>query len=297
MQLGLQGKRVVIVGASKGLGKVTAQAFLAEGALVAGVARNADILRAAIEDLEGEGRQVRGFAADFTDARTVQDVVVEATSWMGGLDVLVNCAGLNYVRQQSVLDITDEMWQAAFDVCLMATVRACRAAIPEMLRDGGGSIVNISALSSRWHRPYCAQYGALQLAKENYSRNIAKEFAKQGIRSNVVNAGMMRSEKIYELMAHALHSGGAGDEVTQTNVTAVTTEDLARQNQIKASLDLAAGEQALLRLRENGAMFWTDRFADSQEVADVILFLASDRTGYVNGAVWTVDGGGAYGPP
>jgi 3-oxoacyl-[acyl-carrier protein] reductase len=297
VELDLTGKRVLIVGASKGLGKVTAAAFLAEGAIVCGVARNAEILDATVRDLQGGGRQIRGFAADFTDATTVEEIVHEATSWLGGLDILVNCAGLNYVRQASVLDITDEMWQAAFDVCVMATVRACRAAIPEMLRDEGGSIINISALSSRWHRPYCAQYGAMQLAKENYSRNVAKEFATQGIRSNVVNAGMMRSEKIYELMAHALASGGSGDDVTQTNITAVTSEDLARQEQIKASLDLAAGEKALLRLRENGAMFWNDRFADSQEVTDIILFLASERASYVNGAIWTVDGGGAYGPP
>jgi 3-oxoacyl-[acyl-carrier protein] reductase len=297
MELGLTGKRVLIVGASKGLGKVTAAAFLAEGALVSAVARNVEILDAAVQELRGEGRQVRGFAADFTEAATVQKVVHEASSWMGGLDVLVNCAGLNYVRQASILDITDEMWQAAFDVCVMATVRACRAAIPEMLRGSGGAIINISALSSRWHRPYCAQYGAMQLAKENYSRNVAKEFATQGIRSNVVNAGMMRSEKVYELMAHALQSAGVGDDVTQTNITAVTSEDLARQEQIKASMDLAAGEKALLRLRENGAMFWNDRFADSQEVTDIILLLASERASYVNGAIWTVDGGGAYGPP
>ncbi len=288
---------MLVVGASKGLGRVTSAAFLAEGAKVAGVARNAEMLEATVAELGGDAAGVRAFAADFTDTERVRDVVHGAADWLGGLDVLVNCAGLNYVRQDSILDLTDDMWRAAFEVCVMATVRASTAAIPIMRAGGGGSIVNISALSSRWHRPYCAQYGAMQLAKENYSRNLAKEFATKGVRVNVVNAGMMRSEKIYELMAHALESGGAGDDVTQTNITASTSADLARQREIKATLDLRAGEQALLRLRENGAMFWTDRFADSQEVADVVLFLSSDRAAYVNGAVWAVDGGAAYGPP
>src|SRR5690348_7802825 len=141
MNLGLDGKRVLVVGASKGLGRVTSAAFLGEGAKVAGVARNAEMLEATAADLGGEKAGMRAFPADFTDAVRVKQAVSEAAEWLGGLDVLVNCAGLNYVRQESILDITDEMWRAAFEVCVMATIRASTAAIPLMLRDGAGSII------------------------------------------------------------------------------------------------------------------------------------------------------------
>jgi NAD(P)-dependent dehydrogenase (short-subunit alcohol dehydrogenase family) len=297
MQLNLSGKRALVVGASKGLGKVTARALIDEGAVVSCVARNPEILAETVTEIAGSSDSARAFPADFTSAAAVAAVVKQAADWMSGVDILVNCAGLNYVRQASILDITDDTWQAAFDVCVLATVRASTAAVPIMLAGGGGSIINISALSARWHRPYCAQYGAMQLAKENYSRCLAKEMATKGIRVNVVNAGMMRSEKVYELMAHALESEGMGDDITDTNITAQTPQDLKRQVAIKENIDLRRAEQALLKLREGGAMFWSDRFANSEEVADVILYLASDRAAFVNGAIWMVDGGGSYGPP
>jgi NAD(P)-dependent dehydrogenase (short-subunit alcohol dehydrogenase family) len=297
MQLNLSGKRALVVGASKGLGKVAAKALVDEGATVSCVARNPQMLDDAVAEIAQSPDSARAFPADFTSAAAVASVVRQAADWMSGLDILVNCAGLNYVRQTSILDITDDMWQAAFDVCVMATIRASTAAVPIMLAGGGGSIVNISALSARWHRPYCAQYGAMQLAKENYSRCLAKEMATKGIRVNVVNAGMMRSEKVYELMAHALVSDGMGDAVTETNITAETPQDLRRQVDIKENIDLRRAEQALIKLREGGAMFWNDRFAASEEVADVILYLASDRAAFVNGAIWMIDGGGSYGPP
>jgi NAD(P)-dependent dehydrogenase (short-subunit alcohol dehydrogenase family) len=88
-----------------------------------------------------------------------------------------------------------------------------------------------------------------------------------------------------------------GDDITDTNITAQTPQDLKRQVAIKENIDLRRAEQALLKLREGGAMFWSDRFANSDEVADVILYLASDRAAFVNGAIWMVDGGGSYGPP
>lgn len=182
MDLGLGGKRVVVTGGSKGIGRATALAFAEEGASVAICARRPEPLEAAAKEIESRG--VSAFAApcDVADADALGGFLDAARDALGGVDVLVNNA--------SGFGVTDDEagWKAGFDVDMMAAVRATWKVVPWMAEAGGGSVIHISSTSGLEAGSPPA-YAAAKAALMSHSKTLAINLAPKNIRVNCIAPG------------------------------------------------------------------------------------------------------------
>jgi NAD(P)-dependent dehydrogenase (short-subunit alcohol dehydrogenase family) len=204
------------------------------------------------------GRRVRAVAVDLAEPDGPERLVAEAGE---RVDVLVNNVGAAVPRVGGFLEITDEQWATSLTLNLLAAVRTTRAAIPRMPNDGTAAIVTVCSVNAVLPDPavldYCAAKGALL----NFSKSLSKELGPRGIRVNTVSPGPV---------ATALWLGSDG--VAQT---------VARASGQSAD-DVAAGA---------AAQSVTGRFTRPDEVADLVVLLASERTANVTGADFTIDGG------
>ncbi|MBS1843834.1 MAG: SDR family oxidoreductase [Actinobacteria bacterium] len=193
----MRGKRVLVTGASSGVGEATARAFAAEGASVALLARRADRLEAIGEEL---GDDAHGFPVDVSDADAVATAVAAANEALGGLDVAVNAAGI--AHEASLKDIAPADWRQMIDVNLSGTFYVAREAALLMLAAGDGSIVNIgSDLASMGHAGF-AHYGAAKAGVVGLTKNLAAELAPT-VRVNVVCPGPIDTPMMEAELAHA----------------------------------------------------------------------------------------------
>ena len=183
MQISFKGKRVIVAGGSRGIGRSIALAFAADGADVAICARGAEGLKTAEAELKEHGGAVFEMACDLADATAVMRFVTAAANALGGIDILVNNAsgmGLN----------DDEAgWLAGINVDLLAAVRASRAAVPFMDRAGGGAIINISSISGLMAIPRSLPYAAVKAAVINYTMGQGLALAAKRIRVNAIAPG------------------------------------------------------------------------------------------------------------
>jgi 3-oxoacyl-[acyl-carrier protein] reductase len=264
MDLGLAGRSCVVTGAGRGIGRETARLLCAEGASVLLVARSEDQLAAAAEEAGAAGADVGGSAAHLVLDVTAEDagkrMLSEANKRFGSLDVLVNNAGSAGWRDLD--DVPDEDWRAQYELCVMAPLRAMRAAVPEMAERGWGRIVNVC--SSAGKRPSAAmpEYSVAKAAELSLSRLFADRHAKQGVLVNAICPGPVESEMW-------MGQGGLLDQSRELSGAASREE----------ALDTAGSKRPIGRL------------ADVGEIAAAIVFLCSERASYVSGAAWSVDGG------
>ena len=266
MDLGLEGKVALVAGASEGMGRGTALALGGEGARLALVARTAATLeKTAAEIAERTGAEVAHFAADVIDTAAIEGVVREVRERFGRIDVLVNTVGACNVVPE-LADRTDEVWQSAYDSVLMAAVRACRAVVPVKQEPGGGAIVNISAMSVRHWIPRIEHYSAAKAALAHFTKNLAREFAHDGIRANAVMPGWIASESVLRNLEERCKNLGL--------------------EQVEEYFPI--GNERMHGLT------WADRWGTPEEIGNVVTFLASDRASYVNGAQVNVDGGSSF---
>ena len=243
MELGLAGKRCLVTGSTGGIGLEVARELVGERAAVVTCGRREAPKR-------GETAHVR---ADLARAGEPERVVDEATAALGGLDVLVNCAGI--ARHARFEDVVDAEWDAYWQLNVMSYVRATRAALPH-LRDGGGAIVNVSSTAGKRPSTGMPHYSVTKAAVLSLSRLVADLYAKDGIRCNAVTPGPTAT-------AAWLAEGGLADQQGERD------EVLAR---------VGAGRPL-------------GRLARPEEIAAVIVFLCSERASYVTGAAWSADGG------
>jgi 3-oxoacyl-[acyl-carrier protein] reductase len=254
MDLGLDGRVCVVTGASQGIGLAISSRLVGEGARVLMVARNEERLAAAAGELGAEW-----LAADVTDAGCDERIVATAIEQLGGLEVLVNNAGTSV--NTSLEELTDEDWRAQHELHVMAPMRLMRLAAPLMAQRGWGRIVNVTSSSGK--RPSASNY-AYSVAKAgqlSVSRAFADAFAARGVLVNAVAPGPVAT-------GLWLDEGGLADQVAAAQ---------------------GATREAVLEAAE--AKVPIGRFGTAEEIADVVVFLCSERAANVAGSAWSVDGG------
>lgn len=187
----LQGKVAIVTGVGQGIGRAVLRRFVAEGAKVVAIEWSAAAGAAAVQGLP-EGA-VHLLCRDAHLQATVDEAVGEACDRFGGLHVLVNNA-VKYI-ERSVVNTTDEDWQSTIDSALTATFRFCRAAIPQMIRSGGGAIVNLASINQIVANPGLAAYTAAKGGVSALSKQIAIEYGGQGIRCNAISPAFIATER------------------------------------------------------------------------------------------------------
>jgi NAD(P)-dependent dehydrogenase (short-subunit alcohol dehydrogenase family) len=258
MDLALAGKVAVVTGASKGIGLAVVKALAEEGALVVAGARSVGPL----ESL----KNVTGVAIDLTAPEGPQRLVQRAVDKHGRIDVLVNNVGAVRLRLEGFLGTSDAEFEWAMQVNFFTTLRATRAAITAMVaQGGGGSIVNVASVNA-FFEPDAGvlDYGAAKAAVVNLTKSLSQEFGPKGIRVNAVSPGPVSTD---------LWLGEGG--VAQTAAKAMGVDAETARARVVASI----------------GGFATGRFTSPEEVATLVLVLASGRTGNVTGQNYVIDGG------
>lgn len=245
----LKGKLAFVTAAGQGIGFAIAEAFLSEGAGVIATDLAADKLTKLKTD--------KCFALDVRSTAQVDALAATVIGKYGAPNILVNCAG--YVHQGNVLDCAEADWDFSFDLNVTSMHRTLRAFLPAMLKNGGGSIVNISsAVSSIRGVPNRYAYGATKAAIIGLTKAVAADFIRQGIRCNAICPGTIQSPSLDERVAAV--AGRSGKPLK-----AVRDDFIARQP--------------------------IGRLGTAQEVAALAVFLASDESGYITGQPHLIDGG------
>lgn len=236
----LSGKRAVITAAAKGIGRASAELFAREGAEV--IATDLDeVLLAGIGGVTPR-------RLDVTDAAAIERFAAET----GAIDILFNCAG--YVHHGTILDCTPEDWDFSMDLNLRSMYRMIRAFLPSMLAGKGGSIVNMSSVSSSVRGvPNRFVYGASKAGVIGLTKAVAMDFVGRGIRCNAICPG--------------------------------TVETPSLDDRMRAQGDYDAARQAFIARQPIG------RLGTTMEIAQLALYLASDESTYTTGAVHVIDGG------
>jgi len=257
METGLRGKTVLITGASQGMGRATAEAFAAEGARLAMCARNQKTLEAAQAEISSRHKtEVMVEAVDVTDADKLRRFVAAAAEHFGGIDVAVANAGGPPAK--NFLSLTPDDWRKAVDVNFLSVVTLAREVIPHMQRKRWGRFITITSTSVRQPIPDLLLSNSVRPAVVGLIKSLAIEFGKDGLTFNNIAPGYTATERLSELSkVRALAAG--------------TSEEQIRERW--------AQEIPLRRLGE------------PQEIADAIIWLASDRAAYVTGQTLVVDGG------
>ena len=257
MDLHLTGKVAVVTGAGKGIGLAITEAFVAEGALVVAGSRTTT-------GLDGLDR-VTAVAVDLASPTGPSALIDEAIRRHGRIDVLVNNVGAVKMRLDGFLGTSDDDFEWAMQMNFYTTLRATRAALPHMISQGSGAIVNIASVNA-FFQPDAGtvDYGAAKAGVVNLTKTLAQEFGKHGIHVNAVSPGPVSTD---------LWLGEHGVAATVAAATGVD-EDTARAN-VVASI----------------GGFATGRFTTPEEVATLAVFLASPRTANVTGANFVIDGG------
>jgi 2-keto-3-deoxy-L-fuconate dehydrogenase len=239
----LKGKRAFITAAGQGMGRAAAAAFAAEGAQVWATDANPEALRS----LEG-APGVTARLLDVTDGAAVARVAAEA----GEIDVLFNCAGI--VHHGTIMECSEQDWDRSFDINVKSMYRVTRAFLPGMLKRSRGSIINMASVASSLRGlPNRLAYGATKAAVIGFTKAVAADYVKQGIRCNAVCPG--------------------------------TVDTPSLQGRINAFADPVQARKDFIARQPMG------RLATVDDITPLLVYLASDESSFATGVAFSVDGG------
>jgi NAD(P)-dependent dehydrogenase (short-subunit alcohol dehydrogenase family) len=261
MDLELAGKKAIVTGGSRGIGKAIARELAREGVDVAIVARGEDALKQTAAELaEDTGRRIVPIVADTASDQAVTSMVDQAVKELGGVDILVNCAAQpgGQAPPPKLAQITDDAFYSDVNVKVMGYLRCAREVAPHLIKNGWGRIINVSGLAAR-------QSGSTIGSIRNVSvvaltKNLADELGPHGINVCVVHPGLTRTERTAEVVAR------------RAERLAVSTEEAEK------------------RMATN----LVGRLIDAEEIAYVVAFLASPKAVAINGDVIAAGGGAPH---
>ncbi len=242
----MKGKNCLVTGGSRGIGKAIAGRLADFGANVAiTYARSADAANEVVDQIEKKGVKARSFQADAVKADKAEEVIGDIIEQWNSLDVLVNNAGIT--RDNLILRMTEEQWDEVINTNLKSIFNYSKAAAKPMMRNRGGSIINISSVVGLSGNAGQSNYAASKAGIIGFTKSYAKEFASRNIRANVIAPGYIKTEMT--------------DKLNESVLEAINKETPM------------------------------GRAGETNEIADVAVFLASDMSSYITGEVVRVDGG------
>jgi 3-oxoacyl-[acyl-carrier protein] reductase len=257
MDLGLKNRVALVAASSQGIGRATAEAFAAEGCRVAMCARNPQTLQTAADKIRKEhGAEVLAEAFDVTDAAAVSRFVAAVAQKFGSVDICVTNAGGPPAK--GFLSATLEEWQRAVELNFLSTVYFAREVIPHMQRQRWGRIITLTSITTKQPVADLVLSNAVRAAVVGLVKSLANEFGKDGILVNNVGPGFTATDRLKELAKSRAAASG------------------------KTEQDLFDGWAADAPLK---------RLGQPREVAETIVWLASERASYITGQTLLVDGG------
>jgi NAD(P)-dependent dehydrogenase (short-subunit alcohol dehydrogenase family) len=245
-----EGRVAVVTGIGSGLGAATARRFAAQGAAVAGFDVNAEAAEKTAAEIDADGGRCTAYAVDVADRDSVHRATQAAAIDLGRPTIAVNCAGIGRFANSHELPI--EEWSLILGVNLTGTFLVCQAAIPHMLEEGRGTIVNVASNAGLMGQPYSAAYCASKAGVVNLTKALAVEYIRRNIRVNAVAPGGIDTP-LQEEFANTFPEGA----------------DLRELRRYMTPLGVSTPE----------------------EIAGVVAFVASDEARYMTGSIVSVDGG------
>lgn len=258
MDLGLQGKSIIVTAASKGLGKATAKQFAAEGAYVLISSRSEEELEKAKQEIRSEtGNEHVDYAVcDVTNPKDIKNLVKKAVELNGTVDVLVNNAGGPPAGTFDKFD--DDVWQNAFELNLLSFVRTIREVLPYMRKQGSGHIVNFASSSIKQTLDNLILSNTFRAGIVGLAKSLSQELAKDNILINTLGPGRIATDRVAQL-----------DQI-RADKLGTSVEELRAQTEKSIPIG---------------------RYGEPEEFANVAVYLCSQANSYVTGQAFVVDGG------
>ena len=241
----LNGKVALVTGAARGLGRTISQSLAEAGAKVACIDVNVEMLAETVAAIRAGGGTAEAIACDVTQSERVNEVVDQVVNMWGGLNILVNNAGVT--RDNVLVRMKDDQWDLVLNINLRGTFLFARAAARPMMKARQGRIINIASVSGLMGNPGQVNYSASKAGVIGLTRTVAAELASRNVTVNAVAPGFIATDMTAKL----------GEEILQ---------------EVRKQIPLG-------------------RLGDPQDIADAVLFLASDASSLITGHVLTVDGG------
>lgn len=248
----LEDKVAIITGATAGMGKAMSELFSQEGASVVLFARREERLQNLVSEIEEKGGKAVYYAGDVTNQEDIDNLVDLAMKEYGKIDIAINNAGI-MDNFKTIVNVDDDLWEKVIDVNVTGPMRLYRAVIPKMLENGGGSLVTVASIGGLYGKISGTAYTASKHAAIGMSKSTAWMYAKQNIRCNVIAPG------------------------------GVNTEIAATMDPAKLDMEGYGTCAAFVEMNP--------KTGEAEEIAELALFLASDKASLINGAVVTADGG------
>jgi len=257
MDLGIKGRNALITGGSQGIGRACAEALAEEGVNIVIVARDPERLASAAEEIStNRTGYVTPITGDLTNVADIERIVAEAETTLGQIDILVNNAGSAPLGR--IGDLTDDTWQACFDLKLMGYVRCSRAVLRSMCRRKWGRIINIIGRGGHFPTAKYIAGGAINAAILNITQALAEECGPHNVLVNGVNPAATATERWNTLVRQRM------------KITGQTEEEIREASAKHIPLG---------------------RIGAPEDIASMVAYLCSEKAGFVNGSLIDIDGG------